>query len=252
MDTYSVISVCHSNKVLKLKIPLEVAKTVKTLVNASKNTDTLLYDLVYEFPADIVTSAASWKAYCGWKKTGDVGELDKEDLVMVINIVSHMESMHNPGIKSIVKKYVDLWFLPTREPKLLENLILKKDSKWTQFHEEFQNPRLTQILEEYMTKTGDDWINKKCSHENKYRLIHKLIDARVELDQRANPDTHYNTTIWNFFNRDVESRLETECLIAMTYHFFESDPQQLTPAHTLKDSYKNSFQLAQNLPKLFG
>lgn len=266
MDSYSIISVESKTLLsrLRLKIPLDVAKTVKTLVAVSKETDTYLYDLVYNFPSSIPTSEKSWKAYCGWKRTGDVADLDKDDLVMLINIITHMESIHNPAVKPVIKKYVNLWFScdtvesPSDFSKSMAALTpLKKDLQkvflWAQFHEEFQNPRFTKVLEEYMTKTQDDWINTKCSHEKKYRLIHTLIDARVELDQHATPDSHYNTTIWNFFNRDANARSETECLIAMTYRFFENEPQRgntTRPSQQpLKMSYKKFFSTCPTFAK---
>lgn len=255
---YAIISAEVDKETLKLKFPLEIAKTIKTLVQESKDTSVFLRDLVYFFPVNIETSKNSWRAYCLWKKRGELEHLEKKEFIMFVNIVTHLESMHSQSVKTVIQGYTQLFFKDA-DPQTVKpepspspvSVPIADSSRWENFHLEFQNPRLTKVLEELMTKTGTEWVGKKMPHIKKYAFIHTLIDEYI----LNHPEEHYNVTVWNFFNRDFEVRLETECLIAMTYQFFEpwkiatpSKPVSSTST-TLKKAYARFFSTCPEFAK---
>ncbi len=253
---HSIISVNINGENLGIKFPIEIAKTIKALVDESKIKDIFLCDLVFTFPLKVITSKIAWQAYCNWKKTNDtkcVEDLEKNNFVAFLNIITQLESMHTPQIKTFAKKYIDICFesnLQKKESKPVMEVkkeLSEADIKWKKFHEEFKNPLRTRSLENLMKKTGENWINVKCSHEKKYNLIHALIDDYVK--EHSEPEYDYDNTIWRFFN-EGNFRSETNCLIAITYAFFgNSDLQIKSPIGTLKESYKIFFSTSPNFSK---
>ncbi len=255
---HSTISVIINGESLGIKIPVEIAKTIKALVDESKKTDTFFCDLIFTFPLEIVTSKIAWQTYCNWKKTNDakcIEELEKDNFLIFLNIITNLESMHTQQIKIFAKKYIDICFesnFPKKESQAKPIIEPKKelsemDIKWKKFHDDFKNPLRTRSLETLMKKTSEDWISKKCSHEKKYNLIHELIDNYVL--EHSEPEYDYDNTIWKFFNQG-DFRSETNCLIAITYAFFgNSIPQMQNPTETLIKSYKTFFSTSPTFAK---